>query len=338
MKNPLCSNLRIALMCAIALVGPAALAQSALNVEAALEGMTAADPTVRMIAYSNLMQPMGGVYGGPTNLLKPSPDLPDRIKLALIDLLATEAALSEKFNNTPRPDVPAGFSEYFAELGYTVGRLRDPRAIKALLYGLREGAGDLALMAELCPSSVDALLENATDPDQRFAGLVIHELGLCLQRPVALKADPAAAAKIRKALVSALHNPDWFVRRSAVYALKSLRADPEVRQELGYIAGADTYVSKAERQGESINRFEVREAAQMILAAPAELNFFVMRDPDTKECKVQSGDAATDWERFMGPDRDQFVREGMCANLDRSGKDPMRCWLVAPKDACGRGQ
>jgi hypothetical protein len=241
-------------------------------------------------------------------LLAAYPDDEERIRTALIAGLGMEARYRATMEANGQ-GLSEAFTNYWADLMLAVGSLRDPRAVQGLLAGVDTGNIAVNALADLCPFSVDGLIEKSREADRSFKGIsfnhragALQALAGCLLRLDIIRAQPEILPKIRGALLAAFEDPDWRVRAAAVAAAFSIRHDPEVRARLALIAAQDSYVSVLPQAANAGSPFLVRQTASAVLEAPGdEVLFYVLRSPENGPCIVQRGGEAPEAERLLGP-------------------------------------
>lgn len=313
-------------------------------IDAALSDLGSASIDTRTEALYSLVRLSGqqaGTGGWVIALLNSNPKEAERIRTALISALERQGAEYQELIKGDK-QMSEAFLNYWVDLTDTVAALDDPRAAKGLLWGLASGApAAVGGLADMCPAVVHSIIHMANEPVVNWRGAplnvraqAINVLGHCLRRPQA-KFSPESAAEIRRELMMAADDPDWNVRARAADALMPLRADPEVQAKLQALAGADPYISPANRTKEGGAKFVVREFAARALDPPASSLFYVRRTAQSRTCSVQQASAASAGQLFAGPYDRRAAQESMCVHYDRTGKDPSFCWLVEPPNACG---
>lgn len=219
------------------------LAQLPAGVERQLTDLSSTDLDIRMRALSQLLRP----YSNPGqedslaawNLTRAYPAQTERIKETLIAALDREAAELERLQSLG--DTPSeGQGEHWHELSIAVSSLRDLRAVRPLLRATGPGGVALSFFADLCPAVIPILIETSTQPPSYWRGILITNykaramvmFGLCLTRMEAMRAAPDALNTVRGILLSALDDPDPFVRKAAAQSFRPLPNDPEIRRKL----------------------------------------------------------------------------------------------------------
>lgn len=256
------------------LILPSLLAQSHPNIEAALAATSSPDLQTRVNAFYALVGPAGtntNSARGLENLLRSRPEEAERIKVVLIAALEREVIYKETLDKNGQ-QLSETFTDYWADLMLAVGSLRDPRAINGLLGGVNTGGIAVNALADLCPQSVDALIEKTREPNHYFQGNAfnlragaVKVLGMCVKRVESMHSNLEAMAKARNAILAALDDPDWNVRDASVNALFVFRHDADVRAKLQIVEATDTHASVPSVEG--IARFTVRDSAARVLGA-----------------------------------------------------------------------
>jgi hypothetical protein len=294
-----------------------ALAQPAGDLNNALTGLASPDMVKRAVGFESLLSPTRQAFASvPAEvhaLLRQHPDEADSIRTALIEALEMEASYREGLERSGQQMTEA-FSDYWSNLMWAVGTLRDPRATKGLLGGIDTGGIAVNALADLCPASADALIERTRQPDRTFHGEVIRQrqaamsaLAACMKRVQSMNSGPQAVAKIRKAALAAADDPDPGMRDSAVGVLFYFRSDVDVR-------------------------------ARAALNAPDndDSYYFVMRSANGFECQVQKGSERPKTDRYIGPEVSgpEEARHMLCSHVDADKINPDLCWSVAPAGNC----
>jgi hypothetical protein len=326
-------------------VGPLASAPLPPHLEKAISGLTSDDISERSRSfYSLVFSSKGENHSISTHvkaLLRAYPAEAERIKLALIAALEREGAYRLQVEASQR-NLTEGFTNYFGDLIWAVGELRDGRAVKGLLAGVDTGGLAVNALADICPAALDAIIAKSREPDRPFQGARIHgrdgavsTLGECLNRQEAVRAHPEMVAKIRKALIEALDDPHWVVRAQAASALFHLRDDPEVAFRLKQVAESDPYITPSDIDRGRQSPFPVRSAAAGALAADPNQFYYVMVVPETRACRVQQANETPLGQRYIGPiSGRQAALQQMCRHYDDLAQDPSLCWFVSPPNAC----
>ncbi len=331
----------IGLACGLAICSPNAVVAQSTGIDTELRRVSSPDYKVSSKAFYGLLRPYvntDDVPGLVRDLLRAHPQQAEHIKLALIKAL-------ENMNGYKEQEEDKGnflddeFSDYWPDLIWAVGSLRDPRAVRALLGA--QGTGGIAAndLADLCPFAVDALIEESHKPDRYFRGepisdrtAALRELGFCITRVALMRAHPEAVAKIRAAFLTALDDPDGPTRAWAVEGLSYFRNDPDIRARLQALALADPYVGTVARSGKLQEEFVVREAAKRALAPENSEKSYVSRQPSSGECRVQPASEQPVGETLIGPVYDANFQ--MCTHYDPNHKDPFSCWSFYPPTTC----
>jgi hypothetical protein len=302
----------------------------------------------RAVGFESLLSPTRQAFASvPAEvhaLLRQHPDEADSIRTALIEALEMEASYREGLERSGQQMTEA-FSDYWSNLMWAVGTLRDPRATKGLLGGIDTGGIAVNALADLCPASADALIERTRQPDRTFHGEVIRQrqaamsaLAACMKRVQSMNSGPQAVAKIRKAALAAADDPDPGMRDSAVGVLFYFRSDVDVRAKLAQVAASDTYQESYEAFQPHPGQFTVREAARAALNAPDndDSYYFVMRSANGFECQVQKGSERPKTDRYIGPEVSgpEEARHMLCSHVDADKINPDLCWSVAPAGNC----
>jgi hypothetical protein len=330
----------VLLVPAVALCLPWPAQPQSQETAAVLDGLRLSDPRTRSEAFYRLlgvdMKNTGSARIGVKRLTKNNPDQAERIKTALILALENEGAYREGLAKN-RQIADEAYSDYYGDLIAAVTSLRDLRAAKGLLGAVDTGAMATSGLADLGASVVDALVEKSRDSNYHVRAGSISALGQLALRQDVVQGDAVAIAKIRMATLAAADDPEWYVRTYAVGALMPFRQDPNVKAKLEVVIATDPYASPFLLTAEGGSRFPVREAAMMALKATEDDIFFVVRTSDRRECRIRRGIDARSVLRFIGPIRDEEnAVHSMCTHYDEAGTDPAMCWIVLPRNACGR--
>jgi hypothetical protein len=309
--------------------------QSPPNIEESLRALTSLDLSTREKAFYDLIAPVWDVAGssrtGVANLLRAHPAEAERLKVAFITALELAGNYRQQLEKR-NENFDEAFSEYYANLVGAVAALRDSRSLKGLLGAIDTGGMARRGLADLGPVVVDAVIERSRASEVRIRSSAIGVLGECLQRQEAFRANPEAVAKARRAIVDALDDPDLTVRSSAASSSLTFRDDPDIRARLEAVSSAD---AGAWWGDDSKPRFLARGAATDILAVKDDQLYYVTRQAETHECRIQQSAEALMGVRSLGP---YTTRENatfhMCNHYDDTAKDPTLCWSVQPKNAC----
>jgi hypothetical protein len=154
---------------------------------------------------------------------KKNADEADRLKLALIGLLSTENVAEQEFIVKGTTFATEEHSEYYASLVARVANLNDERAIPALVGAITTGGMATRGLARFGDKAIDPvlnLLQAPANPHSRVrssAVFTIRDL-LMLHIPITLTSH----TRIKQALESALNDPEFGVRYSAICAIEYL--------------------------------------------------------------------------------------------------------------------
>jgi hypothetical protein len=111
-----------------------------------------------------------------------------------------------------------------------------------------------------------------------------------------------------------------------------LRNDPEVKTKLQQIAATDPYVAPA---SDNPSRFRVRDAASYALGQLGGDWFKIVRNADTRACRLEPESSDQADPLFIGPIDGRFAAEQeLCIHLDTAAKDPSLCWTISPQNVC----
>ncbi len=312
------------------------------DLEPFLGALLSVDPGIRGTAFYSLLAPYRKdreIDSAVAFLLRSHPADADQVKVTLIKALELANAYKEEMESKG-VQLDEAFSDYWPDLIWAVGSLRNPGAAKGLIGGLGTGGMAANYIADIFPYAVDALIQKLEEPDHQFRGLAFNYrsaalsvLGLCMTRVQVADSHPDAVAKIREALLHQLASPDPSVRSWAASGLAPFRADPIVKEKLETLALSDPGISPIARSG--VSPFVVRNAAATVLETSAATGFYVIRTSSAGECRVQRGDALPIGERLIGPfEASGNAQHQMCTHLDESATDGMLCWRTAPANAC----
>jgi hypothetical protein len=152
---------------------------------------------------------------------------------------------------------------YTGDLIAAVALLKDPSALNALMGAINTGHMATHGLAVLGDTAVPPLLRATAGPASltRLSGLgALSDMVTMFPQP-ALSQDNRG--RIRTVLVNALHDPDRFVRETALEGLPAFH-DPEVRAAITDVAQRDTFAV----HDRGVVRYPVREAAVAALRKP----------------------------------------------------------------------
>jgi hypothetical protein len=312
----------------------AAAGESSAKLDLALRSLISEDPNVRGKALYEVLA-LGNWEGqaprGIARLLLSHPEQAERIKTALIDALERQ---SEYFASAKRQglSLTESDSEVWANLVWSVSSLRDPRAVKGLLGAINTGGMATGGLADLGPYAVDAVVERSREADAEVRCSAIQVLGGFLTRQEAVRSNPEAAAKAKAAILVALEDSEPRVRRVAASSSLALKDDPEIRVKLQLMAASDP---EGTWGADGKPRFLVRDAATQMLSAKEADFYYVMRTPDTRECRIQKATESPAGISFLGPlTSASIAKDVMCSHIDDTGTDRSLCSSVQPKNAC----
>ncbi len=315
-----------------------AVAQASANLDMALRDLSSEDPTARGEALYDLLalgQWGGQVPRGIANLLRAYPNQAEGIKTALITALEHQSVYFKAARQQNLVGSRTEFdSEVWANLIWAAAYLRDPRALKGLLGAI--GTGGLATggLADLGAVAVDALIERARDPDAAVRNSAIQAIGGFLTRLEAARSSPEAAAKAKGAIRAALDDSASSVRSSAIGALILFREEPEIRARLEAVASGDPEMRWA---NDGKLHFPVREDAARVLSARESELYYVVRTPESGECRIRKAPDPPIGVALYGPlETADAARHVMCTHLDGASKESSLCWSEYPKNACGQ--
>jgi len=185
-----------------------ALAQPAGDLNNALTGLASPDMVKRAVGFESLLSPTRQAFASvPAEvhaLLRQHPDEADSIRTALIEALEMEASYREGLERSGQQMTEA-FSDYWSNLMWAVGTLRDPRATKGLLGGIDTGGIAVNALADLCPASADALIERTRQPDRTFHGEVIRQRQAAMSALARLSQNGGVFLTQRAACLIATH-------------------------------------------------------------------------------------------------------------------------------------
>lgn len=162
-----------------------------------------------------------------------------------------------------------GEGEYFGELMEKAGRLKDPRAIPALLNCLdqRLAANSLILIGiESIPGLIKAM-ENSDRAVRANAAFAIGEIFSKSTSTQLTSAQLLMKNELKRILIRELKDKEWMVRKNVIHALGYF-PDADVIPIIKKIAKEDPYFqdfSKKENYTGPKIRYPVREEAEKIL-------------------------------------------------------------------------
>jgi hypothetical protein len=330
----------------VALLAIPATGQKATNLGTGLTALADPVPEARSRAFYQLIGPFYGPGGADTEaadarLLKAYPAGAESIKQALIDALERESDYARSLEDGGQ-QLTEDLLNYCYDLRRAVGSIRDARAIKALLAIQSTSMGvEPEFIGDLCPNALDEIIAAFRQPSRRWRGVESHnqagpiwDLGECLKK---VDLDSASSGKARAVLLAALGHADSSVRQAALEGLFPLRSDPGVRAKLEVVANSDPYVGPP-HPTEARGRYWIREQAARLLRPPdGDKAYFVMRSPDSRECRVQEESEPAIGDRYIGPfPKAENAKRSLCTHVDAITLNPSLCWRTVPADACAK--
>jgi hypothetical protein len=307
-------------------------AQRISDLNTALADFGSSDPDVRVRAFDELLA-TGAPAAGPIPmqvraLMTNYPAQAERIRTTLIAALDSDATYVRSLESSGHR-MPEQFSHYWSNLMWTVADFRDPRAVNGFLAGVDTGGIAVNALADLCPSSVDALIAESTRPPAsgRRRASAVMTLADCMKRVQAMASSGQAIAKVRRAAMSAANDRDSKLREAAVKVLFYFRRDPAVRARLAQLGTA----------GPDRRYPAIREAAASVLAAPLTDHdyYFVMRAVGSRACTIQKGSERPQTDRYIGPEfAPDTARHMLCTHIDTTRTNQDLCWEIQPANAC----
>lgn len=320
--------------------------QNRLRIDSALRRMKSEDQQTRIDAFYDLTsiysRNEGTIQERVRKLLRAHPERSEYIKQGLFAAAKDSRALVAACEEGRTENCDENVSEYWANSIFGLRMVRDPRVVDALLSGPGHGGLDADLLAEFLPYAVDPVIRKLQAPVNESYGVPYSErwaafsvLEECLTRQALMRAHPEAVTKIRQALLNATDDADPNTRTEAAQALANFREDPEIRARLLALAQADTYMAKDIAGKKNEKTYPVRAAAARSLdpVNDSEL-LYVMRVPETGECRVQRGDEQPAGEIYIGPIRRGDGKRQMCSHFEPESRDPFLCWKVFPQNTC----
>jgi len=156
---------------------------------------------------------------------------------------------------------------FHGDLISSVGSLRDPLAVDALMGAVATGAIVREALIQIAPASTPKLLAMA-DRDTSFVNrtAAIITLGQIVQRHAETREAPDTRAAILVALLQGLKEMNPFARGAAIGALAAFADDPRARTEIARLAREDPFRQVAADGRES---YPNRERAASWLATHA---------------------------------------------------------------------
>ena len=308
-----------------------------------LAALDSGDIDGQIRAFYDMVYPYSGASAmvgvGIDGLLKQFPERAERIKTSLIGALDKAAEYRRKQQESGE-GFDANFSDYWPDLMIVVGAFGDQRAVRGLLAGMDRGGIAARGLSDLCPGSLDSLIAALQEPERYFRGTKMHwrsgavtAIGLCFQRPMAMRTDAEAGRRGRLALLSALGDADPDVRAAAASGLDPLRSEPVVRGRLEQLRRTDPH---RRALGGGRSAYPIRELAGHILSKPEGNYYYVVRSAGM-ECEVRPIHRAPQGDRFLGPlDSKADAEDYMCREVDPTRTNAARCWSTVPVRACGQ--
>jgi hypothetical protein len=204
----------------------------------------------------------GGSLGPRTDLLALRARGQSDLAVALIALLERETA---RINSAPRGSLPESFTAgYYPDVFVTVARMKDVRAVRALMPVIQNGDVVQTGIADLGEAAIPEVVGALSGGDQLRQFGAARTLGKIAARAGELNVSATSMATIRTALLGATTDRQNFIlRKAAVEALQPF-GDENVRVEMQRLATSDDYVLTGP-DGRRV--YPVREAADAWLRA-----------------------------------------------------------------------
>lgn len=211
---------------------PAQVTNVHASVTKALDGMNAPTWTLREKAFRDMPDLI--------DVSEISAREADRLKVGVISLLNTENAAEEEFKRSGTTFSTEEHSEYYASLIIAVANLHDERAIPALVGAINTGGIAMRGVARFGDKAIDpllSLLNTGPDPKSltRSSALFAIRDMLWMRVPI----TDASHARIKRALESALKDPEFGVRWAAISAIEYMNDRQDFVPALKDIAAHD---------------------------------------------------------------------------------------------------
>lgn len=332
----------IGIICAILIFGgclkfiSARVAQSPVDIDAAIKGLSSANPMTRMESFYALMRSDSARAGerpfipriASAKLLRANPTRAEKIKTALINAIVQENIYvknSEKRNF----QLTENYSDYYGDLIGAVAFLQDVRSLNGLLGAITTGGMVTDGLADLGAPAVDGAYLKLFEEDPLVRAGATRALGKFLQRPQLMESSSEAQVKAQRGLMRALNDQNPHVRAAAVESVAPIRDVPEIRQKLESMPER-SQPPQSEAQGA---RSPVRESINRTLSVKE--IFWVTRAEGAKACRIQSDNELEAGAKFLGPYSSRAeARKNMCTYFDETKSNAGRCWEVIPQNAC----
>ena len=198
-----------------------------------------------------------------TSFLADSAKMHPELAAALIHLLERENSV---FDAAPVGTVSQDWMEDYITLKVTVGRIEDPASVSALLGGMYVASGpvDVALISfgDLAVDGVLAQFDSARwEVHIGAVGTLAHMVESRAQNHL----SDASAARIQKALLLEIQNPQSSSREEAIEGLMPLN-NQAIRAVMERVAATDSAASLHPPGSHGPVRYGVRDAARAWLA------------------------------------------------------------------------
>jgi hypothetical protein len=197
---------------------------------------------------------------------KPVGELTDSQKLSLISWLEHDTDAAQRHFTTTGKGLPEGYGEYVIDLSLTVARLRDRRALPALVKVMDISDGICEAVAEFGDDAVGPVLGQLSNPTERSSA--VETLGLLLKGQHLKKnsLSPRSASQIQKQLLALTTDPSGSIRKLAVQSLAFGKPSLESLNTLRKLSVEDPYQKVRSTEGNRVI-YPVREEAKATLRA-----------------------------------------------------------------------
>jgi len=201
---------------------------------------------------------------------KPIGELTDTEKLSLISWLAKDMDVAQKLNATTSEGVGEDYGDYLVDLALTVARLKDKRALPALVKAMAISRGICSAIAEFGDDAVGPVIAQLNRPEERWSAVATLGLLLEAQRLGKNSLSMEAAEHIQKQLLALTGDSSGLIRMIAVQDLAFAKPNPDSVSVLQKIANEDPYQKPVSADATNVIVFPVREAAAATLKSWAQ--------------------------------------------------------------------
>lgn len=198
---------------------------------------------------------------------KPVGELTDTEKLSLISWLSKDADTTQQPNAATGASAGEDYGEYLVDLALTVARLKDKRALPALVKVMGISRGICTTIAEFGDDAVSPVMAQLNRPEGRWSAVATLGLFLKGQRLGKNSLSMEAADRIQKQLLALTGDPSGLIRMLAVQSLAFAKPNPDSVGVLQKIANEDPYEKSSTTDGATTSVYPVREEATATLKA-----------------------------------------------------------------------